>query len=70
MARIYQRHPNSVECFLSHSAYASSSAKSRKLTVPLQRFVAGTPLNGPERETFYSDGPQGYIDYPVLEQTR
>jgi N-ethylmaleimide reductase len=36
----------------------------------LQRFVAGAPLNAPERETFYSDGPQGYIDYPVLEQTR
>ncbi|HEX7909032.1 MAG TPA: alkene reductase [Paraburkholderia sp.] len=36
----------------------------------LQRFVAGAPLNTPERETFYSDGPGGYIDYPVLEQTR
>ncbi|MCR4471574.1 MULTISPECIES: alkene reductase [unclassified Burkholderia] len=36
----------------------------------LERFVAGAPLNEPERETFYSDGPQGYIDYPVLEQTR
>ena len=34
----------------------------------LQRFVAGAPLNAPERETFYTDGPQGYIDYPVLEQ--
>ncbi len=34
----------------------------------LQRFVAGAPLNAPERDTFYSDGPQGYIDYPVLEQ--
>ena len=36
----------------------------------LQRFVAGAPLNAPERETFYTDGPQGYIDYPVLTQTR
>ena len=36
----------------------------------LQRFVAGAPLNAPERETFYSDGPQGYIDYPVLQQAR
>ena len=34
----------------------------------LQRFVAGAPLNAPQRETFYTDGPQGYIDYPVLEQ--
>ena len=36
----------------------------------LQRFVAGAPLNAPERDTFFSDGPQGYIDYPVLEQIR
>jgi N-ethylmaleimide reductase len=35
----------------------------------LQRFAAGAPLNAPDRDTFYSDGPQGYIDYPVLEQT-
>ncbi|HUB91917.1 MAG TPA: alkene reductase [Dyella sp.] len=35
-----------------------------------QRFVAGAPLNTPQRETFYTDGPQGYVDYPVLEQTR
>ena len=32
----------------------------------LQRFVARAPLNAPERDTFYSDGPKGYIDYPVL----
>src|SRR5579859_3616764 len=33
----------------------------------LQRFVAGAPLNAPERDTFYSDGPHGYVDYPALE---
>ncbi|HEX7910915.1 MAG TPA: alkene reductase [Paraburkholderia sp.] len=36
----------------------------------LQRFAAGAPLNDPERDTFYSDGPKGYIDYPALGQTR
>jgi hypothetical protein len=35
----------------------------------LQRFAAGAPLNAPDRETFYSDGPRGYVDYPVLGQT-
>lgn len=34
-----------------------------------QRFAAGAPLNAPERDTFFSEGPRGYIDYPVLEQT-
>jgi N-ethylmaleimide reductase len=33
----------------------------------LQRFTAGAPLNAPERDTFYSEGPKGYIDYPLLE---
>jgi N-ethylmaleimide reductase len=36
----------------------------------LQRFVVGAPLNAPERDTFYSDGPHGYIDYPALEIAR
>ena len=35
----------------------------------LQRFAAGALLNAPDRETFYSDGPRGYVDYPVLGQT-
>ncbi|MGH8782019.1 alkene reductase [Paraburkholderia sp.] len=35
-----------------------------------QRFAAGAPLNAPQRDTFYSDGPKGYIDYPVMEQAR
>jgi N-ethylmaleimide reductase len=33
----------------------------------LQRFSSDAPLNAPERETFYSAGPNGYIDYPILE---
>ncbi len=33
-----------------------------------QRFTDGAPLNAPERDTFFSDGPQGYVDYPVLER--
>jgi N-ethylmaleimide reductase len=32
----------------------------------VQRFQLGAPLNQPQRETFYSAGPQGYIDYPTL----
>jgi N-ethylmaleimide reductase len=36
----------------------------------LQRFATGAPLNAPDRDTFYSDGARGYIDYPMLEETR
>jgi len=32
-----------------------------------ERFRRGAPLNAPDRNTFYSPGPQGYIDYPALE---
>jgi N-ethylmaleimide reductase len=32
----------------------------------VQRFSSDAPLNKPERDTFYSAGPQGYIDYPAL----
>jgi N-ethylmaleimide reductase len=32
----------------------------------VQRFQLGAPLNQPQRETFYSAGPQGYTDYPTL----
>lgn len=31
------------------------------------RFAAGAPLNAWTMETFYSPGPQGYVDYPALE---
>jgi len=36
----------------------------------LQRFLTGASLNMLERDTFYSDGPNGYIDYPILENAR
>jgi N-ethylmaleimide reductase len=36
----------------------------------LQRFAADAPLNAPQRDTFYSAGAQGYIDYPFLEASR
>jgi N-ethylmaleimide reductase len=35
----------------------------------VQRFLVDAPLNTPGRDTFYSPGPQGYIDYPILETT-
>jgi N-ethylmaleimide reductase len=31
-----------------------------------ERFRVGAPLNAPDKNTFYSPGAQGYIDYPVL----
>lgn len=31
-----------------------------------QRFRTGAPLADPNPETFYSHGPEGYIDYPAL----
>jgi len=31
------------------------------------RFKSSNSLNQPQPETFYSSGPEGYIDYPVLE---
>ena len=30
------------------------------------RFLRGAPLNDSDRATFYSPGPEGYIDYPSL----
>jgi len=35
-----------------------------------QRFLADTSLNTPDRTTFYSPGPNGYIDYPALENAQ
>jgi len=32
-----------------------------------ERFRRGAPLNEPDKRTFYSPGPEGYIDYPTLE---
>jgi 2,4-dienoyl-CoA reductase-like NADH-dependent reductase (Old Yellow Enzyme family) len=34
-----------------------------------ERFKAGAPLNPWTVETFYSSGPEGYVDYPALELT-
>lgn len=31
------------------------------------RFATGAPLNEPKPETFYSHGPEGYVDYPSLQ---
>jgi 2,4-dienoyl-CoA reductase-like NADH-dependent reductase (Old Yellow Enzyme family) len=33
-----------------------------------RRFVLGAPLNAPNPATFYAHGPEGYVDYPALEQ--
>lgn len=30
------------------------------------RFASNGPLNVPDKATFYTDGPHGYIDYPTL----
>ncbi len=32
-----------------------------------RRFREGAPLNPPQPQTFYGQGPEGYIDYPELE---
>ena len=32
-----------------------------------RRFREGAPLNQPQPQTFYGQGPEGYIDYPELE---
>ena len=33
-----------------------------------ERFAKGAPLNKDEAKTWYSQGPEGYVDYPTLEQ--
>lgn len=33
-----------------------------------ERFRQGAALNAPDKDSFYSPGPQGYIDYPTLSQ--
>lgn len=32
-----------------------------------QRLASGAPLNAPVRDTFFSPGAEGYIDYPFME---
>jgi 2,4-dienoyl-CoA reductase-like NADH-dependent reductase (Old Yellow Enzyme family) len=34
-----------------------------------RRFSLHTPLNEPNPDTYYSSGPEGYIDYPLLATT-
>ncbi len=33
----------------------------------VERFRSGAPLNAPNPKTFYSHGPEGYIDYPAMD---
>jgi len=33
----------------------------------VERLRTGAPLNADDQRTWYSDGPEGYIDYPALE---
>jgi 2,4-dienoyl-CoA reductase-like NADH-dependent reductase (Old Yellow Enzyme family) len=33
-----------------------------------RRFAERSPLNKPDPETFFTDGPPGYTDYPTLDQ--
>ena len=33
-----------------------------------KRFLLGAPLNPYNRDTFYTQGLEGYLDYPTLEQ--
>lgn len=33
-----------------------------------RRFALGAPLNEWDVNTFYTAGPEGYVDYPALEQ--
>jgi N-ethylmaleimide reductase len=35
----------------------------------VRRIRDGTPLNAPERATFYGGGAHGYTDYPALAAT-
>lgn len=33
-----------------------------------ERFRVGAALNLPDKNTFYTPGAQGYIDYPMLDR--
>jgi 2,4-dienoyl-CoA reductase-like NADH-dependent reductase (Old Yellow Enzyme family) len=35
-----------------------------------ERFRLDAPLNAPKPELFYAPGPQGYVDYPTLAESR
>ena len=34
----------------------------------VERFAKNAPLNTPDKATFYATGPEGYVDYPTLEE--
>ena len=34
----------------------------------VERFRSGAPLNEPVFDTFYTHGPEGYVDYPTLTE--
>jgi N-ethylmaleimide reductase len=34
----------------------------------IKRWRSGAPINPPDPATFYTPGPKGYTDYPVLEK--
>jgi N-ethylmaleimide reductase len=36
----------------------------------VKRLQSGAPLNAPDFATFYTPGPKGYTDYPVLEKQK
>ena len=36
----------------------------------VRRLRDGEPLNDPDPKTFYTRGPEGYVDYPELEEVR
>jgi hypothetical protein len=35
-----------------------------------KRFASNAPLNTPDQQTFYADGPQGYTDCPALPDSK
>jgi len=36
----------------------------------VERIRSGAPLNQPNTRTFYTQGPEGYVDYPRLDEAR
>jgi N-ethylmaleimide reductase len=36
----------------------------------VERIKNGSPLNEPDRTTFYGGDERGYIDYPTMEEIR
>ena len=36
----------------------------------VERIRVGAELNVPDGKTFYTQGPEGYVDYPTLDEER